>query len=369
MKKIISAAFLLAALNSSAVFAEEDITVKVDGEVIVCETTPQITDGRTMLPVRDVFEALGADAYWNEDTKTVSGVKDNIMVNMTVGSDILKINGEKLVMDTAPVITEGRIFVPARYAAEAFGCETEWDSQAKTVSKTTPTVLRDTENEISTGTPSCTPDMTELKYINFNVQPVDYSVMDEESAEIHEKVRNSFEHNYFYEMLAAESKEILAQYTDMYNKQGSYTLNAWNGNLNDYITAFILESEETGEQIGSFQGDINSEDFINYITNDCRLSRDINFNTTPQYFTDCTAFYVELAEDRYISSCRYIVVLFDNDCNFKYYTLEKALDGYWNVCETTESGSRLITSFSDEGGTSALRAAFVGAVSADYSEK
>ncbi|MCD8239082.1 MAG: copper amine oxidase N-terminal domain-containing protein [Clostridiales bacterium] len=367
MKKIIACTVLFAALFSAAVFGgEKGITVNIDGEELVCDVEPQITEGRTMVPVRVIFEALGAKVFWNDNTKTASAVKDDTMVNMTVGSNILKKNGEKLVMDSVPVIEEGRILVPARYAAEAFGCTAEWDSGTKTVSITDPSAVTEGESGAFTAAPSCTPDMTDLKHYAFDIQPVDYSAMDEKSAEIHEEVRRSFEHNYFYDMLAAESAEVLAEYTDYKNYRGSYTRNAWNNNLNSCIAAYALENEENKTQIGSFQGDVNSEDFVSYITNDCQLSWYMNFNTTPRYLSDCIAFYVEMAEDRYISSCRYIVVLFDWDRNFIYYTLEKAADGYWNVCETTEKGSRILTSFSEDGGTAALRYAFIGAVAADY---
>lgn len=315
-----------------------------------------------MVSVRVIFEALGAKVFWNDSTKTASAVKEDTMVNMTVGSNILKINGEKLVMDSVPVIEDGRILVPARYAAEAFGCTAEWDSGTKTVSITAPSAVKEGKSEISTSTPSCSADMTELKHFDYEVQPVDYSTMDEKSAEIHEEVRRSFEHNYLYDMLAAESADVLTEYTDLL----SYSENVWNDNLNSCIAAHVSENEENKTQIGSFQGDVNSEDFVSYITNDCQLSRDINFTKVLFGFGDCNAFYVEMAEDRYISSCRYIVVLFDWDRNFRYYTLEKAADGYWNVCETTEKGSRILTSFSDDGGTTALRYAFIGAVAADY---
>ncbi len=100
---------------------------------------PSFTEnGRTFVPVRFVAEAFGIYVTWRGSSRTVTLSRGNIVVSMQIGSKTLsRLNdGSKseIIMDVAPVIKEGRTFLPVRYWAEAFGLEVTWDGQTKTVS-------------------------------------------------------------------------------------------------------------------------------------------------------------------------------------------------------------------------------------------
>ncbi len=109
------------------------ISVKVNGNEINTNVSPQIIDGRTMIPVRDIFEAVGAQVEWDSETKTISSSKGSKSVSMSIGSNVMYVDGEMVTMDTAPQIIDGRTVAPARYVAEAFGYNVEWDGENKIV--------------------------------------------------------------------------------------------------------------------------------------------------------------------------------------------------------------------------------------------
>lgn len=123
---------ILAAIMSAAVYAD-GISIEIMGQRLYTENEPQIVDGRTMVPVRAIFEGIGANVEWDSDTKTITGtMADNIVV-MQIDNSKFSINGSEKYMDASPQIIDGRTYAPARYVAEAFGFNVEWDSANKIV--------------------------------------------------------------------------------------------------------------------------------------------------------------------------------------------------------------------------------------------
>lgn len=150
MKKLITLFILvLCCVCSSNVFAQDDIKLNIDNRTIESDVAPQIIDGRTMVPVRAIFEGVGAEVEWNGETKTITGKKNDVTVVMTIDSNIASVNGLNITMDCEPVIIDGRTLAPARYVAESFGCQVDWDSDSRTVSITTPIINEET-TEVTT---------------------------------------------------------------------------------------------------------------------------------------------------------------------------------------------------------------------------
>ncbi|MBQ3110728.1 MAG: leucine-rich repeat protein [Clostridia bacterium] len=112
---------------------DEEITIKINSAEIECDTSPYIKNNRTMVPMRAIFEALGAEVSWDDATKTAIGVKDGIEVKITIGENVLYKNGEAIELDAPAEITNDRTMVPVRAISEAFGCTVNWDNDTKTV--------------------------------------------------------------------------------------------------------------------------------------------------------------------------------------------------------------------------------------------
>jgi len=96
----------------------------VNGDATVLDVAPFIKDNRTFVPVRFVAEALGAEVKWDEATQTVTATRGDDVVVLTIGSNVMTVNGDAAVTDVAPFIAEGnRTVLPFRAVAEAFGAE------------------------------------------------------------------------------------------------------------------------------------------------------------------------------------------------------------------------------------------------------
>ena len=115
------------------------VTIMIDGAVLDAPIEPYISDDDiTMVPMRSIFEALGADVEWDEATRTVTAEKDGVEVLLTIDSAAVMIFGTDgsvnvLTAESPAVIVEDHTMIPARIVAEALGCSVEWDAQSETV--------------------------------------------------------------------------------------------------------------------------------------------------------------------------------------------------------------------------------------------
>jgi hypothetical protein len=117
--------------------ASSDVRVTLDGQQIVFDVPPQIIDDRTMVPLRAIFEALGAEVDWNPATRTVTATRGDTVVVMQVGNATITVDNANVVLDVPPMIVGDRTLVPARAVAESFGVDVEWNGATRTVILTT----------------------------------------------------------------------------------------------------------------------------------------------------------------------------------------------------------------------------------------
>jgi hypothetical protein len=122
-----------------ALAAESEISLQVNGQTVSLNgVVPEVKNGRTFIPVRAAFEALGAEVEWDQATKTVLADKGGKHVEMQLDSTTAIVTGDDgtratLTMDAAPYAKNGRTYVPVRFAAEALDCAVGYDSTTRTV--------------------------------------------------------------------------------------------------------------------------------------------------------------------------------------------------------------------------------------------
>lgn len=135
MKKVI--VFIVAALSalsiSSAVCAGDNVpSVYLNGEKLTFtdNVNPYIDEAseRTLVPMRDIFEAVGATIQWDEATNTVIAVKGDSFVTLQIGSPKAFVNSKEYILDVNAVIKEDKTFVPLRFVSEALGAQVDWDN-------------------------------------------------------------------------------------------------------------------------------------------------------------------------------------------------------------------------------------------------
>ncbi|MBQ7040112.1 MAG: copper amine oxidase N-terminal domain-containing protein, partial [Clostridia bacterium] len=135
MKRIFSlllVCFMLAGILSVPA-AAEGITVILNGEQLQFDVEPIIINGRTMVPMRAIFEALGCTVAWDGDTQQAIGIKNGNKVVVAIGNTAAYIGGEFTEIDQPPVLMNSRTLVPLRFVSEAYGCEVDWNGDTQTV--------------------------------------------------------------------------------------------------------------------------------------------------------------------------------------------------------------------------------------------
>ena len=118
----------------------DEISTKVKMDI-----SPVIYEGRTMLPLRRVAEALGADVVWDKFTRTASFTRDGLTASIQIDNNkIILSNGKVIEMEAKPLNIKDRIFVSLVNVAKVFGLsngntedgkdnDIEWDNEARTV--------------------------------------------------------------------------------------------------------------------------------------------------------------------------------------------------------------------------------------------
>ncbi len=109
------------------------IKVLLDDREIMFDATPVMKNDRTLVPLRAIFEALGAVVEWDQATQTVTSRKGGAEIKMTIGSNVMYKNGEAITLDVAAELISDRTLVPVRAVAESFNCYVGWDGLLQTV--------------------------------------------------------------------------------------------------------------------------------------------------------------------------------------------------------------------------------------------
>ena len=118
-------------------FAKASISMfDYNGEKIKFDQIPVIENGRTLVPLRAIFEKIGADVEWNEDTQTVIATKDDTKISLTIDNTAASKNGESITLDVPAKVKNGRTLVPVRFVADCFGVDVDWDGTMQRVSLT-----------------------------------------------------------------------------------------------------------------------------------------------------------------------------------------------------------------------------------------
>lgn len=137
MKKIYTSGILILSMLFSLftvnVFADDNISVYIDEQPLYCDVEPFIENGRTMVPMRKIFEEMGTNVVWEDETQTAIATNELCTVTATINSNTMSINGTPKLLDVSPKIVNGRTFVPARFVAEALGADVKWDDSTSTV--------------------------------------------------------------------------------------------------------------------------------------------------------------------------------------------------------------------------------------------
>ena len=117
----------------SSIAQDSDICIKVNGEIVNFDVKPFIENNKTYIPVRGVFEKLGAKVIWKDIPKEIIIWKGRTVVSLKANNMWTVINDKAVEAGATPKIVNGRAFVPVRFVSETLGATVTWDQQTRTI--------------------------------------------------------------------------------------------------------------------------------------------------------------------------------------------------------------------------------------------
>lgn len=137
MKKVlfsfISIILFLSVLSSIRTEAASNIKVIYNGNPMTFDVNPVIENGTTLVEFKTLFNALGININYEPKTKKVSGVKDRLKIELTLGSKTAYINGQKQILEVPAKVVDGRTLVPLRFVGQSTGADIKWDGKNRIV--------------------------------------------------------------------------------------------------------------------------------------------------------------------------------------------------------------------------------------------
>jgi len=121
-------------------FAQEQpgIPVLIDGLPVTFDVQPVIQNGRTLVPFRAIAEALNVKVNWDGTTQAINATHGKTSIRLQIGNKTAYRNENRIPLDVSPQILNGRTLIPLRFFSEAFDCQVEWDNSIKGVRITSP---------------------------------------------------------------------------------------------------------------------------------------------------------------------------------------------------------------------------------------
>lgn len=134
IKRGMMTALLVACLTGTGYAASSaPVSLIINGEQQSYEKAPVKTDATVFVPMRDIFETLGATVEWSSETKQIEAVKGEDSVRIKIGSDNAFVNNKVKELSAAPYIDSGTTMVPVRFVSEALGATVTWDNESQSV--------------------------------------------------------------------------------------------------------------------------------------------------------------------------------------------------------------------------------------------
>ncbi|TJX12867.1 hypothetical protein E9840_11700 [Tissierella creatinini] len=127
--------------KTTLVFIVDNSTYTVNGNLMTMDVSPQIVEGRTMLPIKYAASPLGAEVLWDGAERKVTVSLGETKMDLWIGQNLALINGKSVPIDpenpnVKPLIIKDRTMLPLRFITENLGCELQWDQATRKVTIT-----------------------------------------------------------------------------------------------------------------------------------------------------------------------------------------------------------------------------------------
>ena len=127
-------ALFIFALIPAVIYANDNIRVTIDGQQVTFDNqSPVIVNGRTLVPVRGVFEQLGFVVGWDGEARQATLTSDDYIVIITIDNATFTTNGVSHILNVPAQILGGSTMLPIRAVLESVGYYLDWDGGTQTV--------------------------------------------------------------------------------------------------------------------------------------------------------------------------------------------------------------------------------------------
>jgi len=127
----------LALAGGALVQTAEAAMVTLNNQPLATSVAPIQRNGRTLVPMRDIFQALGATVAWNGLTQGITATRGETNIGLQMGRSAATVNGRQINLDQAPILYRGSTMVPLRFVSEALGARVDWNGVSEIAAITT----------------------------------------------------------------------------------------------------------------------------------------------------------------------------------------------------------------------------------------
>lgn len=147
---VLSSAMLFSAVP---VYAQTPIVLQINNTIMTAngiekgiDSEPVIINNRTLLPIRAVIEEIGGTVNWDNEKQEITLTYQGDNIRLIIGNTTAYLNDTAIILDTAPVIINGRTMLPIRFIAESFHFDVVWNRQTQTITITKQETTEQQEN-------------------------------------------------------------------------------------------------------------------------------------------------------------------------------------------------------------------------------
>jgi hypothetical protein len=332
---------LFSVMTANMAFADGEmpITVVVDGSQIQFDVEPVIEEGRTLVPMRFIFEALGAEVTWQEETRTATATSGERTIVITVDDSNMLKDGETVVLDVPARLIDGRTLVPVRAVSEGMGARVVWNEGTRRIDITSALVVPE-PTQVPAGTPTPPPTATAKPSAPPKVLPyTELSDVDMEKlkSSYDNLIRYGFEQSTFPGAVLTDNAEIVREIQKKSDAAKQFAKDVWNKTVITRIIQIQNESETEYQMDSAAQME---ENYLKLVQK-AGLEADEYFDVSFESLDDgSTMMLLSFYKTDTLIACKYIGVVVRPSGTVRYFTAETDSLDKENLyfCEVTAKG-------------------------------
>ena len=336
--KIVATLLALGMVSTSMTsLAADDIKIFVDDKQLECPVNPIIENERTLVPMRAIFEALGAKVDWDAETRTVTATRGDDVMKITIDSNELFKNDESIALDVPAKIVDDSTLVPVRAVSESFDAKVSWNGETQSVIIVTDN--QPTETVAPSEEPKSTeePTSTEKPTKKSNISDEDLETLKGQKDIIRYQFEQQYLPNYVFENKSSMYKNMMDIQTF-----GDLMFDQWDKLVKTKVIEIQVDSKteyNMSEIMKEYNDDLDA--YYDDILADAELDAESMFTGATAVESDSGIRYgiIVFKDADSMVECKMLGVAATKDGKVRYFTAENDImtTTSWFFCEVTDT--------------------------------